>query len=344
MKNRIWILIFLLLTTTVFAAKVATLPGELAIPSQIVFDNNQLYVVDGVSIYIYSLKDFKLIKKIGKMGEGPREFKIQPGRSVAINVQADSILINSVGRVSFFSKDGKYIGEANNISGKQFKPMGKQFVGYKSVVDKEGVRYATTNIFDSQFKILKELQREESIVQRGKGWHLFSKSFSVSLICDKKIFALGVIKDFAIDVFDFSGKKAITIKEDYKNIKFTEQLKARVLNHYKTDPNTKANFDWWKNNIHLPEYFPAIRDLHTCGKKRYVRTYRVEGKNAEFYIYNSSGKLLKRRLITIAENTARFAYPFKKDSAPHAFKDDKLYQLIENLENESWELYETKID
>jgi hypothetical protein len=41
-------------------------------------DKNQLYITDGASVFIYSLKDYQLQKKFGKRGEAPGEFLVDP--------------------------------------------------------------------------------------------------------------------------------------------------------------------------------------------------------------------------------------------------------------------------
>ena len=57
--------------------KTAVLP-ELQRPNMVLADSKQLYVADGASVLIYSLKDLKLRKKFGRKGEGPGEFKVSP--------------------------------------------------------------------------------------------------------------------------------------------------------------------------------------------------------------------------------------------------------------------------
>ncbi|MCP4218390.1 MAG: hypothetical protein GY765_27385, partial [bacterium] len=39
-------------------------------------DEKQIYIVEGAHIYIHSTADLRLIRKIGRKGEGPREFAI----------------------------------------------------------------------------------------------------------------------------------------------------------------------------------------------------------------------------------------------------------------------------
>jgi hypothetical protein len=128
MKNTLLFLITLLAGwfTFSYAEKAAEFPGY-ALPAQIAVDDQHIYIVEESSISVHSLKDFKLKKRFGRKGEGPQEFKSKP----AINVQTDVIVVNSQAKVSFFNKDGTFLKEVNHIvSGSQFLPLGKQFVGY----------------------------------------------------------------------------------------------------------------------------------------------------------------------------------------------------------------------
>ncbi|MCP4215475.1 MAG: hypothetical protein GY765_12545, partial [bacterium] len=52
--------------------------SDLLKPTSLVVADEQIYITDGPSIYIHSAKDFKLINKFGKVGEGPQEFKVHP--------------------------------------------------------------------------------------------------------------------------------------------------------------------------------------------------------------------------------------------------------------------------
>jgi len=76
-------------------------------PSAIEADQYRLFIVEDTSILIYSLEDFKLLKKFGRKGQGPGEFNY----ITSIYLLTDSFLVNSRGKVSFFTKDGNLIKE-----------------------------------------------------------------------------------------------------------------------------------------------------------------------------------------------------------------------------------------
>lgn len=87
-----------------FSQKEVPLP-DIMNPNSIVIDNQQIYIVQEVNVFIYSLKDFSLINKFGKAGEGPREFKKVPQPwipSISLYLAGDKLMINSVGKITFF--------------------------------------------------------------------------------------------------------------------------------------------------------------------------------------------------------------------------------------------------
>ena len=76
MKKIVLFILFVLLTICpdfVNAGKVTPL-SELAKPTLVMVEQNQVLIADPPHVYVYSLGDFKLVAKIGKRGEGPGEF------------------------------------------------------------------------------------------------------------------------------------------------------------------------------------------------------------------------------------------------------------------------------
>lgn len=332
-KSLYVVLSVLILINLLSARQIATFKNHI-MPDMIELDDTRLYITEGFVVFIYSLKDFTLIKKFGKRGEGPGEFKGKP----RLNVQGDQILINSTAKVSFYTKKGILVKEINNIvSGRNFQPLGNRYIGYSSLVDQEGVRYSGIYLYDSAFARIKSVYRYKSIAQSqdGKGWHLFARTYIKPLICGDKIIVAGGV-GFVVDIFDEQGQKLLAINRKYQRIRFSDAHQEKVLNLYKTRPSTAPEYDWWKKNIHFPDYFPAIRAVYSADKKIFVRTYREEKEGAEFFIFDIKGRLLKKVFLPIAPSQAKNAYPFMLDSTPFVIKNGKLYQLILDEESETW--------
>ena len=73
MKYIIILIIILLFLSPAFAGQLKELP-EIFNPSSISINDQYIYIVQDVNVFVYSLKDFKLVTKFGKAGEGPQEF------------------------------------------------------------------------------------------------------------------------------------------------------------------------------------------------------------------------------------------------------------------------------
>jgi len=329
-KTIFFLIVLLLLLSGVYANKIVSFP-DIFEPNLIVVDSDQIYIVEETTIYIFSLKDFNLKKKFGKRGEGPSEFKddIQ-----SIEVQPDYILVNSLNKVSFFSRDGNFLNEKKNptvLSGSMFKPVGKQFVGY-SIEQENRTFYVVYSIFDSNLKKTKELYRMKWMIQPGRKRKLF-ETFWYSTY-DNKIF-IAREEGFIIDVFDIKGKKIFSINPKYKNLKFTDFHKKKFLDFWKSsDPGI---YEYRKRRTEFPGYFPAIKTCSVTDKKIYVQTYKEKDEKTEFFIFNISGKLINKTLIPLVRKNPREDYPY-------TIKNGKLYQLIYDLDKYIWELHITEIE
>ncbi len=112
MKSLILFVIMLavLSTNISFAQKVVPLPDILN-PEHMKVDKNHIYITEGEKIFIYSRNELKLKHKFGKKGEGPGSFRVYPIMGVRITVQPECLMVKSIGRISYFTLDGKYIKE-----------------------------------------------------------------------------------------------------------------------------------------------------------------------------------------------------------------------------------------
>lgn len=104
MRSLIILLLLLLTALLSFGDKIATFP-DISAPVQLRVDDNKLYISEKASVFIYSLDNFELLKTFGGEGEGPREFK----RYAFLYPLPNHLLVNSVGKISYFKKDGTFV-------------------------------------------------------------------------------------------------------------------------------------------------------------------------------------------------------------------------------------------
>lgn len=315
--------------------KVIPLP-DLMKPGQLLsFDKTQMYVTEGTSIYIYSLKDFKLIKKFGKQGEGPQEFVVNPQLGpLVISVHTEDIVVESFGKLSWFTKNGKYKKELKlpNPLILGIQPFGRNFVGVKILLGAK--RWQILTLYDGKLNELKEIYKQPTAFQLGKGTRLLEAS-ATTIVSDNKLF-LAWEKDFFIKIVDADIKELYTIKRDEKKRKVTEDLKKKIIDYLKIAPESKDFFEIMKPII-FPEYFPSIAGIVVTGNNIYVLTFNEdEAENDECLIMDLKGNPLKRVFLPLKMSTPLLPYPY-------SIHEDSLYQIVENVEEEQWEMHITEI-
>lgn len=336
-KIIIFFLLIVLLLLTPFSAdgETAVLSEIYKRPGQLLADDNHIYITDYPTVYIYSRTDFRLVGSFGKRGEGPQEFK-QYVNLFFQDTPPDHLVVSSIGKVSFYSRDGKYIKEVKiPFGGWVFQPMGTKFLAHTLGGDaKEG--YKALNIYDSNFNKIKEIYRQEFFFDDSvKKRVLFAENYR-HWVYRNRIYVVAK-NEFIIERSDTRGNPLPPITQEYQREKCTEEHQRIVLNSFKRDPRIKPLYERLKHRIAFPDYFRAIREIVLDNGKIYVLTYkRRNGKN-EFFIFDLDGKLLQKTFMPI--KTVNGVSP-----RPFTVKNDTLYQLVDNEETENWEIHVTSFN
>lgn len=307
---------------------------ELIEPNSIALDQRQIYIPEGTSIYIYDLRDFRLKKRIGQRGEGPQEFLLDVLRGAEelfIDVQTPVLLVNSLGKVSFFNKgDGSFIRELKSRTGaREFKPLGLGFAG-QGMVAEEGIQYRSVNIYDSQLNKVKEVFKVKHHFQMGEGLRVLPAAMTFAAWGGKLFIAWE--ENFVIRVFDQEGNPLYTIQREYERLKVPEWFKEQIVAYFKTHKRYKRIFEMLDPKIIFPATFPAIADMKITDGKMYVTTYRIDEENADAtqcFVFDVKGNFLKELTIPLRRGDGLLPYPY-------AISAGKLYQLVE--EGEHWRL------
>lgn len=336
-KSAVLILILLVVITVsmTLQGKVITLP-ELLEPQSIQVDDSQLYIAEGASVSIYDLNTFELVKKFGKEGEGPQEFRILPQLPLIINVSTDQIIVNSLGKVSHFTKKGDFIREEKVKAGFVFNllPLGEYLAG-QGLSQENNIRYRTINIYDRELNKLTEVCRTKDNFQGpGQGIDIVPTAFIHQTMGNRLLIANS--KEFLIHIYDQNGKELSQISLDYELVKLTLEDRADIKEFIETDQSTKQ-FSELLKPIRYPKEYPAVFTMFSTDQKLYVMTWRRENKQNEFFIFSRDGKLIKKSFLPLKYQNAILPSPF-------AIKKSKFYQLVENEETEEWELHINQIN
>jgi hypothetical protein len=326
-------LAFLLLfaSSFVFAGQAIPLPG-ISKPQRIYIDQDQCFITEGATVYIYSLKDFRLQKKFGKRGEGPGEFK-EAGEGIKLAFKPGNIIVTSTGRFSYFSRDGRFIKEAriSNPRRFEFQELGSRFVGKEFVVEKQGI-FFTVNLVDKNLKKIKEIYRyKHPFFPRSKPINAVSPRVSTYYVYREKIFYDD--EDGIIHVLDSSGKELYSIRYPYERVNIKDFHKERVLMFWRTD--YRPEYDAFKERFIFPAAFPPIRNFHIVDDKIYVITNKEKDHRCKMLVFDLTGKLLKEVFVSLVDINMLIPDIYNY----YTIHGDRLYILRDNQDTEEWELH-----
>jgi hypothetical protein len=342
--KKIVIIIGVFLCALLLHAEKAHTFFDLLNPRYLIVDSNQIIISDYPHVYLYSLNDYNLIKKIGREGEGPGEFHVIQAnmnlkeRGLVVSECPDHIAANSTSRLSYFTRKGDFIREiklAYGINAK-FLSLGDQLLGFLPL--KEGKLSVT--LFDSDLKKKKEifncdywfnLQSRE----QANFFDRASDTLFVSIYKDRIYLARGDAPLFAIHVFDFQGNKLFTVEHDSEKFKIPQGFIDEIHEHFKIKFQRGASY--FIKNLNLPKHFPAIRNFSVQDDKIYVMTFKNVSQENEVLIFDIKGSLLKKVSLPVRAMNPEHLCPF-------SFYKDKFYQLIFIEKTENWELHITDIN
>lgn len=317
-----------------FGTRSVPLPDVLK-PLIIEVGGDDLVIAEGAEISIYSLKDFKLIKKFGKAGEGPAEFKLTLGvLGLDIKLYPDYILVNSLNKVSYFTRKGEFIRE-KPISTSSMYDFRDKAVGTVMAFSEKPSRWF--KLFNAKGEELKSLCSHIEPVIHGQNATLLDFVGQVQPrmeISGSRIFIAGK-QTIEIGIYDENGKFLKAIKRDVEKKALTEEEKKQVIEGYKVHPLYRNFWDRMKSGIKSPDFFPAYKTFLVSGQKVYIQTFTQKKGKTEFLVFDEDGKYLKTYFLPLAYENVLIPYLYTIDSG-------KLYQLVET--EDEWKLLITPIE
>lgn len=319
---------------------------ELLNPESIHVSKEMIFITQGAEILCYQKKDLKFVRKFGARGQGPGEFDISPIDNLGLRLffTGDEIVVNSAGKISFFTRRGILIREKRiQFAMQYFMMAGDKYVASEIEVrvEKQRHRVITVNLYDANFKKVAKLQEVPHWVQIPqsvdpialvlalKNQNHRGLLFQVS----GKVIYVETGDRNGIDLFDFKGKKISTITHSFEKVKLGEKFKGRIISYLKKRlPNYYQGI---RDVIKFPSYYPAIRSFHISNRMLYVRVHQSSPDIGLFYVFSTAGKFIKRKSVSLREVGVLCTYPF-------VINDKKIYQLVEDDE-ENWRLTVTDL-
>ena len=335
MKKLILLLVFCCCGLLIFSDQAVVLKG-LVQPGTLVVKNNTVFVSETTTVYIYSLSDGRLIRKFGKDGEGPGEFKLPHGEnSVKMGINEQHILVDSAAKLSYFSHDGEFIKEFKVPPLHHFIPVEDGFVSSTNYNDKSKFPKKAIALFDRNFKRKKMLLITDTPIGMGVKILVPDINYDYRVYDDKIFLSTGKDK-INIKVLDAQGIQLFEIGISVTQNPLTGKFKDEVQQYYKTDPYYKNFWGYMKQYLTFPEVFPPVKNFIVDGGKVYVQTFRQQEDQFQWIIFDIKGNELKTLFLpALSESPVT--------SLPYSINRGKFYYLQENDETETWELHSLEI-
>jgi hypothetical protein len=352
MKKILIILLMMLFAFLIFPRKIGELT-EVLKPDNISVFQEDLFVAEGSTFYIYSIENLHLKKKFGRKGEGPGEILSVPNFPTRVHGFPDYVLVEGLNKIVFFSRKGEFIKEIRKPTGTtQMLPLGNHYVA-KRIIPSEDNRTIMSAIYlyDSEMKLIKSLYNQR-FVQQGSPPNLkldMVSDFINFRICDGKLFIEESSKGFFIEVFDENGNKLYEIRKNPEPVLVTASHRDQLIADLKEDPWVKPQIKalgGWEQvkkiiKFEFREHFPAIQNLDISDHKLLVQTFREKQGKEEYIIMDLSGKIEKTVYIPCKVKVSLM--PQIMGVKLYAIHNQKLFYIKENEVDETWELHAENI-
>jgi len=322
--------------------RVIALP-ELEQPSQIVVEGGRIYFADSRDVLVYDLRDGRLLRRIGRLGQGPGEFSIEPRR---ISVLGDRLIVQDMGHADCFNLDGVSTGQVRHPGPMAFYPVlpvGRNVVGFPIVRNDEGSMLPTGRIYDSRLKLIRDFYGALPALPAAppppgrameRSDELLIRDYGDYAVYGNRIYVADSRRGLSISVFDANGLLLREINRPVDKVKVPKGFVDAVVKEWKASKNWQAYYSYI--NPVVPEYFPALLDFKIDQGRLCVLTAAKKNDLYEIIVMDFEGKILERKFrFPLKPN---FEYPFYNRNK-YDIERDQLIWYAYNDETETYELH-----
>jgi hypothetical protein len=338
-KTLIFILALFMVGPALRAERVAEL-FEVARPQAMEWGNGNIYILDGTTIYIYHDSTYAYQGKFGKEGEGPGEIMAQPfGGPILMLPHQKKVVISSMGKFSTYSPEGDFIKERKINAFDTFYPFGDQYICMTTHTREDQKMVLAIHLADHDLQ-----KNDEPFIISGvevgqNASFLFPFTAFFPIPYGDKLYIAPDPEQFVIDIYDKKGVKINTYRMDYTPIRIGSEYRERTERWFQKDASWKNIYPYIRENIKYRKFYPPVHFIIAESDRLYVTTHRFnEAGERECIILNLKGEEIKRVFLPIPES---YGMDF---TAPFNFHNRNFYRLVDNPDEETWELHQISLD
>jgi hypothetical protein len=317
--------------------------SDLERPTQIVVEGGRVYLADSRDVKVYDLRDGRLLRKIGRLGQGPGEFSIEPRR---MSVLGDRLIVQDLGHADCFNLEGVFAGQIRHPSSMAFYPVlpvGSNVVGFPIIRDDEGSILPSGRIYDSRLKLIRDFYGALPALPPAppppgrameKSDQLLIRDYGDYTVYENRIYVADSRRGFSISIFDENGLLLREINLPVDKVKVPKGFVDAVVKEWKASKNWQAYYSYI--NPVVPEYFPAFIDFKIDRDRLCFLTAAKKNDLYEIIMLDLEAKFLERSFwFPLKPN---FENPFYNRNK-YDIEGDQLIWYAYNDDTESYELH-----
>jgi hypothetical protein len=316
---------------------------ELEEPTRILVEREMAFIADARHVVVYDLKAGRLLRKIGRLGQGPGEFANGPRH---MSILGNRLIVQDMGHADCFNLDGVSVGEIRHPGSMVFYPVlpvGRNVVGFPIIRDDEGSMLPSGRVYDSHLKLIRSFYGALPALPSpppppGRAMkeidELLVRDYGCYEVYGNRIYVADSRRGLSISVFDENGLLLHEINPPVDKVKVPKGFVDDIVKEWKTSKDWQAYYSYI--NPLVPEYFPAFIDIKIDQGRLYVLTAAKKNDLYEIIVMDLEGKILEREFrFPLKPN---FEYPFYNGNK-YEIEGNKLIWFDYSDEKEMYELH-----